>query len=541
VSELRSLLGRTWREAFNVVETNYTGGEASGESVAHLALRIWRNRPEYRFEGRIHEQKTQSMPNYLPERFETTGVQVAHYGYLKSRISAKEKSRRNIELLDAQVEEGGLNAFAALNLGTEWMALGETAKAGAYLEQSWTMLRRQPAWQGQPWAPILLSRLATVRRELGDLSGVRALVAEGLAIYPDHTDLVFKLALCAADERDWAGAEVHVRRCLELGDAPAAYSGTVGGGTYLATALLGRLSEARGQLGEAEGHYREALAAHPSFVAPALPLATLMFRRGASAAEVEAALPAGRTAALLLAASACYEAGHAAESATWFARVLEREPGNGAARVGLVESLLAEKRYDEVVGEARLREAGSPVESSLAAAELFIHALRGDAAALAATLATFPPDLPEAALFGAWHALLAGAAVPDVLPGELFGVTVTLLEALLRIAEFTAFETLHALYARIDVAPALRSDVLAAVYFRRGYLDSAADEWIACVELEPSAGALLGLAHVALAKDLPADAALMLDEAQLLEPDNADAAALREALAAKLAAAQVAA
>ena len=122
------------------------------------------------------------------------------------------------------------------------------------------MLRRHPAWQGQPWAPMLLSRLATVRRELGDIAGARAIVAEGLAVYPDHTDLVFKLALCAIDERDWAGAEVHARRCIELGDAPAAYSGTVGGGTYLAVAMLGQLSEAQGRLDEAEAHYREALA-----------------------------------------------------------------------------------------------------------------------------------------------------------------------------------------------------------------------------------------------------------------------------------------
>ena len=135
-----------------------------------------------------------------------------------------------------------------------------------------------------------------------------------------------------------------------------------------------------------------------------------------------------------------------------------------------------------------MREAGSPVEARLAAAELFIHALRADGAALTAALATLPGAAPEAELFGAWAALLTGAPVPDVLPAELFGTTVTLLEALLRVAEFDAFGTLHGLFTRIDVAPAVRSDVLAAIYFRRGFLDSAADEWIACVEAEPTRG-----------------------------------------------------
>ena len=102
---LRELLGRTWREGFNLVETNYTGGEDTGSATTHLALRLWRRRPEYRFEGRIHEQKTHTMPMFLPERFETTTIRVRHYGYLNQRIASKEKSQRNIELLEQEARE----------------------------------------------------------------------------------------------------------------------------------------------------------------------------------------------------------------------------------------------------------------------------------------------------------------------------------------------------------------------------------------------------------------------------------------------------
>ena len=102
---LRELIGRTWREAFYLVETNYTGGDDSGAAVTHHALRLWRRRPQYRFEGRIHEQKTHTMPTYLPERFETSTIRMRHYGYLRSRITAKDKSRRNIELLEIEARE----------------------------------------------------------------------------------------------------------------------------------------------------------------------------------------------------------------------------------------------------------------------------------------------------------------------------------------------------------------------------------------------------------------------------------------------------
>ena len=103
--QLRTLIGRTWREGFYVAETNYTGGEEAGSATTHMALRLWRNRPQYRFEGRIHEQKTHTMPTYLPERFETSTIRMRHYGYLRSRITAKDKSRRNIELLEIEARE----------------------------------------------------------------------------------------------------------------------------------------------------------------------------------------------------------------------------------------------------------------------------------------------------------------------------------------------------------------------------------------------------------------------------------------------------
>jgi hypothetical protein len=102
---LRALLARAWREGFYLAETNYTGGEDTGSAMTHMALRVWRNRPQYRFEGRIHEQKTHSMPTYLAERWEHTSIRVRHYGYLTQRIQGKEKSRRNIELLEQEARE----------------------------------------------------------------------------------------------------------------------------------------------------------------------------------------------------------------------------------------------------------------------------------------------------------------------------------------------------------------------------------------------------------------------------------------------------
>ncbi len=126
---LRSLTSRTWREAFYVAETNYTGELDAGTAVTHNTLRIFRNRPQYRYRGRLHEQIANTLPSHLPERLEYTNVRVEHYGYLGAVRDAREKSRRNIELLRMQQQEGTDTPFLHYNLGAEYAVAGNPQAA----------------------------------------------------------------------------------------------------------------------------------------------------------------------------------------------------------------------------------------------------------------------------------------------------------------------------------------------------------------------------------------------------------------------------
>lgn len=71
------------------------------------------------------------------------------------------------------------------------------------------------------------------------------------------------------------------------------------------------------------------------------------------------------------------------------------------------------------------------------------------------------------------------------------------------------------------------------MYLRRGFLESAADEWAAaCQEDGPDADALAGLAAIAVARDDLADAELFAQGAQELQPGHAGATRVLERLAA---------
>ena len=225
--KLRSLLGKTWREGFHLVETNYTGGDDSGAAVTHLALRIFRNRPDYRFEGRIHEQKTGNMPTWLGERFETTAIRIRHFGYLKSRVQRPRGSRggtsscccrrrrtREEPAFEARLQPR-LRVHRSRRVGPRCHAPRqrlvdppsgvELARTGLCADAC----RPVPA------------RAARSRRPARRLCDARGLPRRLSWTYTELLVLAGRDA--PRDEREYDAAAALAERCLELGDPPTKY------------------------------------------------------------------------------------------------------------------------------------------------------------------------------------------------------------------------------------------------------------------------------------------------------------------------------
>jgi tetratricopeptide (TPR) repeat protein len=231
---LRSLTGRTWREAFYVTEINHTGALGEGAAVTHEALRIFRNRPEYRFEGRVHEQIAHRLPTYLPERLEASAVRLEHYGYLADVRARREKSTRNIELLRLAQAEQPPSAFMHHNLGAEYAAAGDAAQALAELERAWSLLKGRTDLAEQEFAPAVIAGLVRALRACGRSAEAFAEAQDGLVRFPALTDLVLEQALAARELGQHEMARELLERCLEMGDAPRRYAPRSGCGSHLA-------------------------------------------------------------------------------------------------------------------------------------------------------------------------------------------------------------------------------------------------------------------------------------------------------------------
>jgi tetratricopeptide (TPR) repeat protein len=238
--EIRELLGRGGRDAFLFPMFNLTGDGST--STTHPALRLWRNRPTYRYEGRIHERLV-GLPLDRPERFELVDIPVVHHGYLARVVADRRKTARNLALLQLEAREAP-GPYTSFNLGSEYLRLADWPRAAEHLDEAWLAICGEPEWESIGFAPLLAVRAGRARRELGRLEAARGLLGVALERLPDYTDLVYELAACAVAAGDRAEAERLLKRCLELGDAPLPYAGTVGAGTHLARAFLEALRAA---------------------------------------------------------------------------------------------------------------------------------------------------------------------------------------------------------------------------------------------------------------------------------------------------------
>jgi tetratricopeptide (TPR) repeat protein len=520
VELLRSLTGRTWREAFYVAETNYTGDLDAGSAVTHNTLRMFRNRPQYRYSGRLHEQIASTLPAYLPERVEYTNVRIEHYGYLGAVRDSREKSRRNIELLRLQQAEGEPSAFLHYNLGAEYAVAGLSEQALVELERAWELMEADPDRDVLQFAPALANRLVRALRACGRPGDARERAQEALERFPGFTDLVLEQAAASVSLGEEERAIELYEECIAMGDAPRRYTATIGCGSYLPRIALGELLE-------------HCVREHPTFIGSVLPYASALLAGGTQpeevVAEVERRIPDPTAAARFLLGTALYEGGATPAGETQFRAVLERQPHSGRARVALGETLLAQRRYAEAASVLCEIHTEDALAVMACRSELFARIAGGEHIAASAALARAQgAEMPgvELDLFTAWYELAHRGQTAVDLSGEVLELLGTVLEALLRVHEFDLFEVAVGLLERTPLSARERREGLAELYLRRGFAASAAQEWMAVCREQPDVRALFGLARVAERQGMGAEALDFAQAALTIEPQHEAAAAL---------------
>ena len=243
-------------------------------------MKLFRNLPELRFEGRIHEQILESI-NRAGGRVERSGLHVVHSGYDYSPEGQRKKRERDLLHLEKDLHDRPDHPFVLFNIGMTAYHLKEFEKAEAYLTRCLALSSSRESTTRKVYA-----MLAGCRLEQNDIPGAVTILQKGLDCYPRDPELLFRAGIIYREAGDLAAAEQSLLRLMNDREQGHIDSLDVSMTGFKAHHNLALIYRDMGRFADAECEFRAAVALQPSFTPSWLGIAEV-YRTQRRFADVE--------------------------------------------------------------------------------------------------------------------------------------------------------------------------------------------------------------------------------------------------------------
>ncbi|MFN3166957.1 MAG: glycosyltransferase [Phycisphaeraceae bacterium] len=202
----------------NVDAEDYTdaaGKQASTHDSAMTVVdhvKVFRNNPNLRFEGRIHEQILPAIRR-AGGRVVWTDCHVIHAGADHSPEGTRRKLERDLRILRQDIQERPKHPFVMFNLGMTLLHQNDYEEAKTYLEACVNQSDTDESHLRKAYA-LLIEAL----ERLGLPHEAKRVAWEGCGRYPDDIEIPFKLGRLLMRERNWQHAINTFQKVLKAGD-----------------------------------------------------------------------------------------------------------------------------------------------------------------------------------------------------------------------------------------------------------------------------------------------------------------------------------
>jgi glycosyltransferase involved in cell wall biosynthesis len=247
-------------------------GEVGFTIVDHVKL--FRNLPGLRFEGRIHEQILEPL-HRMGGRIERSAVHVVHSGYDYSPAGQQKKRARDLTILEKDLAERPNHPFVLFNIGMTAYHLKEFPKAIEALEACLARSRPQESTVRKVYA-----MLAGCHLERKEIAAAVQRIEQGLELYPLDPELLFRAGVIFREAGDLARASQSYLTLLSRRETGHVDSIDVTMTGFKAHHNLALIYHDMGQNALAEEQFRAALRDYSEFVPSWLGLADLYLRQG---------------------------------------------------------------------------------------------------------------------------------------------------------------------------------------------------------------------------------------------------------------------
>jgi tetratricopeptide (TPR) repeat protein len=223
-------------------------------------VKLFRNLPELRFEGRIHEQILPAI-NRLEGTVGWTDIFVVHSGSDHTVEGQAKKLARDLKLLLLEDAERSEHPFTLFNLGMTYLELKRYEEAAQHLERSIAVAGPQ-----ESHVPKAFSLLIQALSEMRQLDEARKRCEDGLDRYPDDPELTFRAGVLAHHFGRSDDAERYYRKVLSASFEPKFRSIDHGILGYKTHQNLAALYDAQGRQADAENEWRLILKERPDYL-----------------------------------------------------------------------------------------------------------------------------------------------------------------------------------------------------------------------------------------------------------------------------------
>src|SRR5262245_2337712 len=163
-------------------------GHDGGAMTVVDHVKLFRNLPEIRFEGRIHEQVLPAIRR-IGANVAWTDLFVVHSGCDYSAEGRSLKIERDLRILKLDLADRPDHPFVLFNLGMTYEDIGQYAEAEAWLSRCLTASRPHESHVRKAYALLVSCMLGQARD-----SEAKAVCQQGLAHFPLDDELRFRLA-----------------------------------------------------------------------------------------------------------------------------------------------------------------------------------------------------------------------------------------------------------------------------------------------------------------------------------------------------------
>ncbi len=191
---------------------------APGQSSWDKVVRLFRNKPCYRFRGAIHEQVAASILEYSgSESLASAPLFIQHAGYTQEKIESQHKPERNMAILKQELEHNPDDPFLLYCLGLEYYQQNQVEQGLTCLEQA---LVQMPGGEGYLEDVILYLALGYLA--LGKSEKLEDFIAKCLLMFPEHPDLLGIRGFCRSqgDKRQEAFSDWQISLTQRLSRMP---------------------------------------------------------------------------------------------------------------------------------------------------------------------------------------------------------------------------------------------------------------------------------------------------------------------------------